>query len=64
MERENRIDFVVYGIIGTALAVGILVLAWENIRQTELLNAQVKELRVSMEEAGYVCREPRIEAAR
>ena len=64
METDNRIDIIVCFMICAVFAFALIIMEWESNRKTEYLTQQVKEMRQSMEEAGYVSREPRIEAAR
>ena len=56
MELENIIRdiLVVLGVIA------LIVICYENGRRTGYAIGQIKELRQSMEDAGYVTKEPKI----
>lgn len=50
-------------IFGALLIIGVaavVVIATEQTRKMDFLSAQIREMRQSMEDAGYVPREPKI----
>ena len=64
MEREDRIEQIIFGVIMSACFIALVVISLEQSRKADVLTAQVKAMRQSMEDAGYVEREPKIGAAR
>lgn len=58
------IEQTIFGAILCVAFVAIAVIGFEQTRKVDQLTAQVKAMRQSMEDAGYVAREPKIEAAR
>ena len=64
---ENESKSATMTIIGALLFIAsviIIVTTLESARKADLVLAQMKEMRQSMEDAGYVEREPRIMEAR
>lgn len=50
----------IFGVICAVSLVALVVVAVEQTRKVDVLTAQVKAMRQSMEDAGYVQAEPRI----
>ena len=57
MKEIEQTIFWILLIIGVA---AVVVIGVEQTRKTDLLSAQIREMRQSMEDAGYVPREPKI----
>ena len=65
MEHESKsATMTVIGALLFIAAVAIIVTTLESARKAYLVLAQMKEMRQSMEDAGYVAREPKIVEAR
>ena len=61
MEHEdNKITVRVVGAIVVIACVALIVLAVESGRKADVMLSQIKEMRQSMEDAGYVHKEPKI----
>lgn len=58
------IEQTIFGVICIIALVGLVIIALEQTRKTDNLTAQIKAMRQSMEDAGYVQVEPRIGAQR
>ena len=54
----------IFGVICAISLVALVVVAVEQTRKVDVLTAQIKAMRQSMEDAGYVQAEPRIMEAR
>ena len=63
-ERDARAEQTIFGAILIIAVIALVVIGVEQSRKVDRLSMQIIEMRTSMEEAGYVCREPRIEAER
>ena len=65
MEHESKsATMTIIGALIFIAAVAIIVTTLESARKADLVLAQMKEMRQSMEDAGYVAREPKIVEAR
>ncbi len=63
-ERDARAEQTIFGTILVIAVIALVVIGVEQSRKVDRLSIQITEMRTSMEDAGYVSREPRIEAAR
>ena len=65
MEHESKsATMTIIGALIFIAAVAIIVTTLESARKADLVLSQMKEMRQSMEDAGYVEREPKITEAR
>ena len=54
------LDQTIFGITCIIVLVALVVIAVEQSRKTDHVISQLREMRQSMEDAGYVTREPKI----
>ena len=65
MEHESKsATMTIIGALIFIAAVAIIVTTLESARKADLVLSQMKEMRQSMEDAGYVEREPKIVEAK
>ena len=65
MEHESKsATMTIIGALIFIAAVAIVVTTLESARKADLVLSQMKEMRQSMEDAGYVEREPKIVEAK
>ena len=65
MEHESKsATMTIIGALLFIAAVAIVVTTLESARKADLVLSQMKEMRQSMEDAGYVAREPKITESR
>ena len=65
MEHESKsATMTIIGALIFIAAVAIIVTTLESARKADLVLSQMKEMRQSMEDAGYVAREPKITESR